>query len=106
MRVKRDGYDANGSIVSRRGWGALAGRGVFRRRRGHRAQTAHGRPLRARDHRGGRVTALARLFRGILRARASAASHARECGGPRYQGTLTYNYPLLVEYKRLKEGCT
>lgn len=89
MWVECNGNNTYGSIVGRRGRRAIASGGLFGRRRGHRQETAHRGPLRARDHGGRRVAALARMLRGILRARAGAASHARQRRGPRHQGTLS-----------------
>ena len=98
MRVERRGHDADGGVVGGRGRGAVSGGGVLGRRRGHGAQAADGGPLRARDHGGGRVAALARMLRGVLRARSGAASHARERRGPRHQGTLLFLFFLNTRY--------
>lgn len=84
MRVDRNGYDPDRSVVRGCGRGAVAGGGVFRRRRGHCSQAAHGGSLGPRDDRGGRVIAFARLLRWLLRARAGVASDARERRGPRH----------------------
>lgn len=85
MRFDGDGHDRRVRPCWR-GRGSLIGRGVFRRRRGHGAQAADGGALGARDHGGGGVAAVSSLLRGVLRAGAGAAGHARQCGGPRDQG--------------------